>query len=247
LLPPGITGVEGKSMSDLDVLTGQPREESQQVEDQAQQTGDGEGGEGQSETTSQNTEERHVPLAALEAERKGRQDWKEKAARYEGELAEVRRQLEQRQQPQGEQQQERNPFEVMQERILNERFNTSEMIARQAHADIDEKIEVFKTAMEKNPALYAQMQADRHPWEFAYREGARMLLAQEMGDDPTAYRSKLEAEIREKVMAELGHTSTTPAASKTPLPASLAGARSSAARSAPSFTGPTPFDQVVNT
>ena len=234
-------------MSNLDVLTGEPREESQQVEDPNQLQADGgEGGDGHSETTSQDTTERHVPLAALEAERKGRQDWKEKAARYEGELAEVRRQLEQRQQPQAEQT-ERNPFEVMQERIINERFNTSEMIARQAHADIDEKIEVFKTAMEKNPALYAQMQADRHPWEFAYREGARMLLAQEMGDDPTAYRTKLEAEIRQKVMAELGQTSTTQAAPKTALPASLAGARSSAARSAPAFTGPTPFDQVVNT
>jgi hypothetical protein len=236
-----------ESMSNTDVLTGEPREESQQVEDTTQQGAEGgEGGEGHSETTSQDTTERHVPLAALEAERKGRQDWKEKAARYEGELAEVRRQLEQRQQPQGEQV-ERNPFEIMQERLINERFNTSEMIARAAHTDIDEKVEVFKAAMEKNPALYAQMQADKHPWEFAYREGARMLLAQEMGDDPTAYRTKLEAEIRQKVMAELGQTTTNPAAPKTPLPTSLAGARSSASRSSGAFTGPTPFDQVVNT
>jgi hypothetical protein len=237
-------------MNDPDVLTGEPREEAnQQVEDQTQQAGSGEGGEGQSETTSQNTEERHVPLAALEAERTGRKDWKEKALRFEGELKAVREQLTQRNQPAQEDQTERNPFEVMQERIVNERFNTSEMIARQAHADIDEKVEVFKAAMEKNPALYAQMQADRHPWEFAYREGARMLLAQEMGDDPSAYKSKLEAEIEARILAKHGLTSgaTSQTAPKTALPASLAGARSSAARTAPSFTGPTPFDQVVNT
>lgn len=198
----------------------------------------------ESAPTAQDNNGKHVPLAALEAERKGRQDWKEKALRLEGEMKAWREQQSAASQPQ-EPQVERNPFEVMQERILNERFNTSELIARQKYEDIDDKIKVFQEAMAKNPALYAQMRDQTHPWEFAYKEGARMLLAQEMGDDPTAYRAKVEAEIRAKVMAEMGQA-TAPVTKAAPnVPVSMANARSSASRQAPAWTGPTPFDQML--
>lgn len=225
-----------------DVLTGEPIEESQQVDEQVQ---DGEGqNESQGETTTPNTNEKHVPLAALEAERTGRRDWKEKALRFEGELKAMREMSQPRQVQ--EEQVERDPFVVMNERMINERFNTSELIARQAHPDIDEKIEAFKEALQANPAIYQQMQNQAHPWEFAYKEGARLLLAKEMGDDPTTYRQKLEAEIRAKVLAELGQGESNQSNPKAVLPKSLAGFRSSAARSAGTFTGPTPFDQIIN-
>ncbi|MNY73265.1 hypothetical protein D3C86_2120160 [compost metagenome] len=75
-----------------------------------------------------------------------------------------------------------------------------------------------------------------NPYEFAYREGKRIQLLKEVGDDPAAYRARIEAEVREQLQK------ANPAALN--LPASLAGARSSATRTAPAFTGPSPLDSL---
>lgn len=185
---------------------------------------------------SQEDQEKHVPLAALEAERKGRQDWKEKAIRAEEELKALRAQYQQPQQPQ---QQQIDPLQAVQQQVINERFNMSEMLVRQQYQDADEKVQVFMEAARANPALAAALQTQRHPWEFAYKEGARMLMLKEVGDDPAQYREKLKAEL----MAELQKSAPAPALN---LPQSLNGARSVAPRSAPAFTGPTPLDQMFS-
>jgi hypothetical protein len=182
--------------------------------------------------TAPASESQHVPLAALEAERKGRQDWKEKAIRYEEELKQLRQQQPVQQQPQGEQ----DPLQSMQQQIVNERFNTSEMIARQTYKDVDEKVAAFQEAARANPALSIALQQQRHPWDFAYKEGQRLLMLKELGDDPIAYREKIKAEL----MAEIAKP-----VARTPLPESLAGARSAAPRSAPGFTGPTPLEDLM--
>ena len=178
--------------------------------------------------------ESHVPLAALEAERKGRQDWKEKAIRFEEELRHLREQA-------ANPPQERvqlDPLQSIQQQIINERFNTSEMLVKQAHADADEVVGVFMEAAKANPALSAALQNQRHPWDFAYKEGKRLAMLKEVGDDPSAYRAKIEAEV----MARLQQSQ--PQALN--LPTSLNGVRSVANRSTPAFTGPTPLDAIVN-
>jgi hypothetical protein len=185
---------------------------------------------------SQEDQEKHVPLAALEAERKGRQDWKEKAIRAEEELKALRAQYQQPQQPQ---QQQIDPLQAVQQQVINERFNMSEMLVRQQYQDADEKVQVFMEAARSNPALAAALQTQRHPWEFAYKEGARMLMLKEVGDDPAQYREKLKAEL----MAEIQKSNPAPAPALN-LPQSLNGARSVAPRSAQAFTGPTPLDQL---
>ena len=199
-----------------------------QVDQTQQQPGEGDQGAG---TPTADTE-RHVPLAALEAERKGRQDWKEKAIRFEEEAKQLRERMQaQPQQPQ----QPQDPLAAMQQQIVNERFNTSEMLVRDKHADLDEVIEQFKAAAAQNPALVAQMHAHPHPWKFAYDEGKRLKFAAEIGNDPEAYRKKVEAEIRAQLTQ-----SQQPAAR---LPGSLADARSAGARGT-TFTGPTPLDSL---
>jgi hypothetical protein len=180
-------------------------------------------------------ETKHVPLAALEAERRGRQDWKEKAIRFEEETKQLRERLQERPQ---EPQQPRDPLVSLHETVVNERFNTSEMLARDKHADLDEVVQVFMDAAAKNPALSAQLQNERHPWEFAYQEGKRLKFAAEIGNDPAAYRARLEAEIRASLQPA---APAAPAAA--PLPQSLAGARSAGARGT-TFTGPTPFESL---
>ncbi len=131
-----------------------------------------------------------------------------------------------------------DPLQSMQQQIINERFNTSEMLVRQAHADADDKVNIFMEAAKANPALAAALHQQRHPWKFAYDEGARMLLQKEFGSDPTAYREKVRAEL----IAEMQRTAP-PALN---LPASLNGARSVAPRAAPGFTGPPSLEEIVN-
>lgn len=216
----------------------QPAEEQPEAEtvEQPEQAAPEAGAE--SGTTPQE-QAKHVPLAALEAERKGRQDWKERAIRYEEEL----KALKANQQAAAQQaapQQPMDPVARVEQQMVNERFNTSEMLMRDKHADLDETVDVFSAAAKQNPALLAQLQMARHPWEFAYREGKRLQAMAELGDDPSAY----EAKIRAKIMAELQSQPTQAAASAPPIPQSLASARSSAARSAPSFSGPQPLKNL---
>jgi hypothetical protein len=180
---------------------------------------------------------RQVPLEALEAERKGRQDWKEKAIRFEEEARQLRMQQEQRaQQPQ----QPQDPLASMQQQIVNERFNTSEMLARDKYADLDEVVETFVAAAKQNPALAAQMNSHPHPWKFAYDEGKRLKFAAEIGNDPEAYRKKVRAEIEAEIR---GATQQSQQPAAPGIPQSLAGARSAGARGT-SFTGPTPIDTL---
>jgi hypothetical protein len=210
--------------------------QQQQPAQQPAQGGEQQPAEGNAAPPAASTE-RHVPLEALEAERKGRQDWKEKAIRFEEEAKQLREQM-QRAQPGGQQQQPQDPLQTLQQQILNERFNTSEMLVREKFADVDEVIGAFKEAAARNPALTAAMYASPHPWKFAYDEGKRMRFAAEIGNDPAAYRKKLEDEIR----AELSK-SQQPAAPA--LPQSLAGARSAGGRDH-TFTGPTPMENIFD-
>lgn len=218
---------------DLDDVVN-PREQNQGMAEQ-QQDGQVEQNDGQeaadgAPAAPQSQNQTHVPLSALEAERKTRQDWKEKAIRYEEEIKQLRAQS----QPQASEAQD--PVQSLQQQVINERFNTSEMLARQTYKDLDDKVEVFMEAAKQNPALAAALSNQRHPWDFAYKEGARLLMLREVGDDPAAYRAKIEAEIRQQLSAP----------QKLDVPTTLNGARSVAPRSSGGFTGPTPLEAIVN-
>ena len=190
-----------------------------------------------------------VPLTALEAERQQRQDWKAKALRYEGELEAYRRQ--QTQQPQAEPEPV-DPLTAVQNQVLNERFNMSEMIARRDYQDLDEKLAIFEKAAQANPALAAQLRTQPHPWDWMYKEAQKIQLMSEIGDNPASYREKLKAEL----MAELGQqqaqapatalAAAAPAAAPAAqIPQSLATARSAGARTAPAWSGPSTLDSIL--
>lgn len=191
-----------------------------------------------------------VPVAALEAERKGRQDWKEKAIRAEAALEELRKQ---QSQPSSTTQQDQPTQWTPEVALLNERMNMSEIMVRQQHQDVDEMVEVFKKAAEQNPALGTQLAQQRHPWQWMYDQAKRMKAMEEIGADPAAYKQRL----RDELLAELKNeqASATPAAAAAPvavsapapvIPKTLATARSSAPRSAPAWTGPTPLNDILN-
>lgn len=223
-------------------------EKAETVEQVAEQP---EGREAAESATTAQEDGRRVPLAAFEAVRGEKQDWKAKALRYEGELKAVR-EREQQQTPaqQNVEQRQVDPLERMQQELVTQRFNMSEQMARDRYKDapdLEEMVMLCAEQAAKNPALQAQLAASPHPWDFAYKEGKRLKLMQEMGDNPADF----EAKIRAKVIAELQSNGqgtaaapTSAAPSAPPLPQSLATARSSAWRTAPAFTGPTPIGSL---
>lgn len=194
------------------------------------QPADGNGAPPASEDTT-----KHVPLAALEAERKGRQDWKEKAIRFEEELKALRNQSQQ--QPRGEV----DPVTAQAERFENVILNASERNAIAAHGKevVDKAFERYQAEVAKNPALATQVRNSGDPWDELVKVGKRLMALDEIGEDPSAFRAKVEAEIEAKVRASLQTQQP-----ELKLPASLAGARSAGSRGA-AWTGPTPLGSIL--
>lgn len=189
-----------------------------------------------------------VPLEALEAERKGRQDWKEKAIRFEEQVNALRAQMEQAQrQPQASTQQ---PVEVTPEmQRLSDKLDISEMMAREKYPDLDDKFEFFKAEVAKNPALHAEALRQKHPYDWMYKQAVKLQALSEIGDDPTAYQQSLREKLKAELLAEMGQQSAEtqqPVTQAAPvLPKSLATSRSAGPRSAPTWTGPTALNDIL--
>lgn len=199
--------------------------------------------------------------AALAAEREKRRDWKEKAIRAEGEMAELRRQLEEARKPPtapAPQYQPPAPIDPtvdpqgfvsrVQEVMLNERLNTSElMLRREIGAEkVEAAIAEFKEAAKGDPSLFPKLYAQPDPYGWMAKQVEVMRLQKEIGEDPGAYRARLIAEERAKWEAERGEAPLT-APTRSPaagLPPSLASARNAAPRGATPFTGPPPLEDV---
>ncbi|APT57787.1 hypothetical protein RGI145_12360 [Roseomonas gilardii] len=212
---------------------------------------------------------RTVPLSALEGERRQRQDWKEKALKADGEIAELRRQLEEARKAPPQQVQQpaaaqdlawidprEDPVgyhERVQAKILDGHLNISEAMLRQTVNDdaaVDEAVAIFKQAAEQNPGLWNELYSQRHPYGWMFKKFEALRVQREMGDDPAAYRARMEAEIRAKIEEEFrggGQGGAAPQQPVSPVAGrapSLAGVRSAAARSAPVISGPTPLGDI---
>jgi len=132
---------------------------------------------------------------------------------------------------------------------LNARLDTSELLARDRHGDeaVDELLEFLGT----RPDLARWAVSQRNPYGAAMQAYKKEQLAAEIGDDPAAYRAKLEAELKERIRAEVeaqyapnplataGQQSTPP---RIPVPASQ---QASAKPKAGQFAGPVPLSAVT--
>lgn len=199
--------------------------------------------------------ERTVPLAALE---KQRRDHKERAAKLEGELAEVRRQFDEMkraaQQPPPQQHQPQQPIDPVQDPagyhaqvqqiMLNERLNMSEMQLRRELGPeaVDAAITEFKQAMAKNPGLQAQLYQQPDPYAWMVKQVEVMRFQKEVGEDPAAYKARLRAEWEAEQGAAQPAAPVSPAARLNP---SLANVRSAAPRASGAWAGPTPMDDIL--
>jgi len=212
---------------------------------------------------------RQVPLAALEGERRQRQDWKEKAVRFETEAAELRKQLEHFRTPQPQQQQQPqvpqvqspvyiNPVEDpvafhrhTQLALLNTHLNQSELMMRKeiGREKLNEYVAEFQKAAETDPGLFQRLYSQQHPYEWLAEEVESLRLRHEIGPDPKAYREKLEQEIEAKILARNGNGADHQPQPQQRAPIggqpSLATTRSAAPRGAPTFTGPQSLDDIL--
>jgi hypothetical protein len=91
----------------------------------------------------------------------------------------------------------------MEQRMLDRVYNAMEAAARARYQDYDEKREMFLQLAQEDPTIVAGLQTAPDPAEYAYTTAKRLSVLREIGDDPDAYRKRVEAEIRERVMAEM--------------------------------------------
>jgi hypothetical protein len=125
------------------------------------------------------------------------------------------------------------------------RVEVSQEMMRMLKDDYDEMEKVFVEEAMRNPALAAQNANHPFPAKHAYETAKKLLATREIGDDPTAYREKLEKEIREKVLAELQQQPTTQTPQTSAFPTSLSSVRNAAPRNGPAWGGPTPLNQII--
>lgn len=122
-----------------------------------------------------------------------------------------------------------------QQSAIQARIDVSEMLARKAHADYDEKLEAFSTMARDNPALIAEMQRSHDPAEFAYQKAASWMVLQEVGS-----LDALKDRIRAELMAELQ-----PAKPEPIIPETLADAPASRASASGVVHAPPSLDAIL--
>jgi hypothetical protein len=215
--------------------------------------------------------------SATIGERKRRQEAEQKLSDREKEFAELQKRLEKLEsggQPQG-QKPAAKPAEVpdpwldpegyarhiqaeTEKRTFATLVTVSQGVMRSKHDDYDDVEKIFRDECKSNPYLAKQLRDSPFPAQFAYEQGKRLMALREIGDDPAAFRAKIEADIKAKIEAEKAapppsaQPSPAPAASAPPTPQppppppSLAGVTSSAPRKATAkFEGPTPLDAIL--
>lgn len=188
-----------------------------------------------------------VPRKAILDERRKRQELERKIKEMEERL--TARPVEPQPQPDWITDPEtaaRSLEEQMQLRLYQTAVYQSETIMRRQHEDYDDVAAVFAEAAREDPNL--AMQVYRHPFpaEFAYQYGRKLKLMQEIGDDPEAYRAKLEAEIRAKLTGEPSTQAASRPVKSAPVPRSLARDVSQQPRnSRGQFDGPAPLEDIL--
>jgi hypothetical protein len=94
-----------------------------------------------------------------------------------------------------------------------------------------------------DPADYRRVVGSTNRYAEAVRWHQRQSARAEIGDDPSAYKARLEAELREQILAELGGAGARFAQLA---PSNLAGARNVGARGGPAWTGPATLNDIFD-
>lgn len=154
-------------------------------------------------------------LAALMSEREKRQAIERELEEHRRKLADFEAEREKRQREQQQQQTQKplpDPFddpkgysaymaETVQSQVLNTKLDLSEVYARGKFGDesVDAMQAWYKQEVAKSPHLAQDVVSQKDPYSYAMKIYNRSKMVEEIGDDPDAYRQRLEAELLEKL------------------------------------------------
>lgn len=255
---------------------GEAVSEQQTTEEQVTQTVTEGEGQTEQETETEQTEGEggaRVPVAALQAERQKVKRYTEEVADFRKQLAESnaasQRQiaelveaLKPRQEPAPTPDFFENPQAATRHELTQavtpefERINQTLMANAQIVAGLkygDDKVaeaeQAFIVAMQSrtlDPSEYQRVVNSPNRYAAAAEWHKRQQAQAEIGNDPVAFRAKVEAEIRAKLEAEMngGNGQARPAPGVTP--SNLAGARNMGARTGPAWSGPSTIDDIFS-
>lgn len=228
-----------------------------------------------SETDPQPDDGGMIPHAALHAEReKGKKRYTEAVESFEKKLAEQAQQFDAKfnqlfaqlvpkpAQPEQEQapdiwsdpdaylrqgvQQAINP--VLDQLKATQR-SMAEIMFRDKPGAVEEAEKAFNAAAASgsiDPVVHARINNSPNPWAAAVQWHQQQTVMAEIGSDPAAYIARKEAEIREKVMAELQQGQQTGAQRAAPvMPGDFATGRNVGSRSGPAYSGPPNLDDIL--
>jgi len=138
-------------------------------------------------------------------------------------------------------------FEQINQTLLA--FAKDNAITRFTEESVNEAEQAFIGALQSktlDPADYQKVVSSPNRYAAAVQWHKRQLAQKEIGDDPAAYRAKLEAEI----LAKHGLTAEGGAAQqqqpKPVMPSNLAGARNVGTRSGPAWSGPPSLEDIFD-
>lgn len=164
-----------------------------------------------------------VPRAALEDERRKRQEYERKVSEYETWLRQQQaaQQRQQEQQPQPDiwtdpdrviaslrEENARVRADIERQLVLN-RIEDSREAALEKYEDYEEVEKIFVEAAQSSPHLLQAMAQHRKPAQFAYETGKRLKLLSEIGTDPDAY-------IERRIAERLGQAQQAPSPAQAP-------------------------------
>lgn len=210
--------LEGEETPTPEIQEQEPQEAPQEAEQPTEAPSRGPDGKfapkgEDSAPPAQNENEEAGLKAAISAERKKRQEIE---GRYQADLEQLRRELEELRKPkepeapppsmwedeQGWQQHFGSQVtqQAVQAAIQQNKLHTSELLMSQQHEDFSElKQDIFRFVGE-NPAVNAEVQNSPHPWQTAYKAFKNHQTMQQLG---TTDLTEIEARLREKIMAEM--------------------------------------------
>jgi hypothetical protein len=138
------------------------------------------------------------------------------------------------------------------QRINQTLLANAQLVAGMKYGDdkVAEADQAFMQAVQSgkiDPADYQKVTTAPNIFAAAVQWHQREQAKAEIGDDITAYRAKLEAELREKITAELqqsnGQQASMPAAV---MPSNIAGARNVGSRTGPAWSGPPSLQDIFS-
>jgi plasmid stability protein len=260
-------------MNSLDNILagGEAVPEEKEVVEQVTQAVEGESQPEPTEAAADGDKQRMVPHEALHAEKQKVKRYTEEVSEFRKQLAESNAAWERRvasileaQKPKEAPQPAPDFFENPQaatrhevtqavgpqfDGITQQLMAQAQMLAGIKYGDdkVAEAEQAFMTAHQTgklDPSDFQRVASSPNRYAEAVRWHQRQLAQAEIGDDPAAYRARLEAELRDKITAELQQGTQTQAPAL--MPSNLAAVTNKGTRSGVPWSGPKPFLDIFN-